>query len=120
MKHTRKTTTSVGIGAGNSHRDIQLITIGTKQPHVEHIQLRCIAAVGKTVQEATRMTVQNNKGELVKYKRSDLKYDVNKNFVRIKDPAQLTNIHTGKRKGDPKQPLIADEFRRKSKKKREK
>ena len=102
MKNKRKTTTSVGTGAGNSHRDIQLITIGTKQPHVEHIQLRCKAAVGKTIQEAMRTTVQNNKGDMVKYKRSDLKYDVNKKCLIQKDPIQLTNIHTGKRKGDRK------------------
>ena len=57
---------------------------------------------------------------MVKYKRSDLKYDVNKKFIMIKDPTQLTNIHTGKQKGDPKQPLIASEFRRKSRGKREK
>jgi hypothetical protein len=119
MKTKRKTITSAGTGAGNSHRDIQLITIGNKQSHVEHIRRRCEAAVGKTVQEAMRMTVQNNKGEMVKYKQSDLKYDVNKKFLKINDPMQLTNIHTGKRKVDPNQPLIADEFRRKSKKKRE-
>ena len=76
--------------------------------------------MGKTVQEVTRMTVQNNKGDMVKYKRSDLKYDVNKKVLMIKDPTQLTNIHTGKHKGDPKQPLIVDEFGRKSKKKGEK
>ena len=54
------------------------------------------AAVGKTVQEAMRMTVQNNKKmEMVKYKQSDLKYDINKKFLMINDPMQLTNIHTG-------------------------
>ena len=57
---------------------------------------------------------------MVKYKRSDLKYDVNKKFLMINDPMQLTNIHTGKRKVDPNQPHITDEVKRKSKKKREK
>ena len=57
--------------------------------------------MGKTVQEATRMAVQHNKGDMVKYKRSDLKSDVNKKLMMIKDPTQLTNIHTGKHKGFP-------------------
>ena len=84
MKTKRKTTTSAGTGAGNSHRDIHLITIGNKQSHVEHIRRRCEAVLGKTVQEAMRMTVQNNKGKKVKYKQSDLKYDVNKKFLNDK------------------------------------
>ena len=40
-------------------------------------------AVGKTVEAALKMEVPNKDGDMVRYKKSDFKYDVKAGFLRF-------------------------------------
>ena len=52
-------------------------------PKSAHIRRRVKMAVGKTVEAALKMQVPDKDGDMVRYKKSDFKYDVKAGFLRF-------------------------------------
>ena len=61
----------------------RLIEATDKQPKSAHIRRRVKMAVGKTVEAALKMQVPDKDGDMVRYKKSDFKYDVKAGFLRF-------------------------------------
>ena len=69
--------------AGSSKSGSRLIEATTKLPKAAHIRRRVKMAVGKTVEAALKMQVPDKDGDMVRYKKSDFKYDVKAGFLRF-------------------------------------
>ena len=77
---THKTSKVSKGGKGSGSR---LIEATDKQPKSAHIRRRVKMAVGKTVEAALKMQVPDKDGDMVRYKKSDFKYDVKAGFLRF-------------------------------------
>ena len=69
---------------------------GPKTSIAKYIRERCKLATGCTVKTALTKTVTNNKGVAVRYKQSDLAYDIRRQFLAIrKYSTNTTGRNTG-------------------------
>ena len=94
-----------------------IIRRGHKTPLATHIKTRITQVIGKTVSAALMTLVMTSKGTQTRYKKADLEYDKQKQFITLPD---MTKKETTKRKQQQirlqeKQPLTKDEWRRKYK-----
>ena len=68
---------------GSKGSGSRLIEATDKQPKSAHIRRRVKMAVGKTVEAALKMQVPDKDGDLVRYTKSDFKYDAKAGFPRF-------------------------------------
>ena len=71
------------VSKGSKVSGSRLIEATDKQPKSAHIRRRVKMAVGKTVEAALKMQVPDKDGDMVRYKKSDFKYDVKAGFLRF-------------------------------------
>ena len=94
-----------------------IIRRGHKNPLAAHIKTRITQVIGKTISAALMTLVMTSKGTQTRYKKADLEYDKQKQFIILPD---MTKKETTKRKRhqirlQETQPLTKDEWRRKYK-----
>ena len=92
-----------------------IIRRGHKTPLAAHIKTRINQVIGKTISAALITLVMTSKGTQTRYKKADLEYDKQKQFIITPD---MTKKETTKRKRQQirlqeTQPLTKDEWRRK-------
>ena len=105
-----KTTTETGLEITKGEEAI--IRRGHKTPLATHIKTRITQVIGKTISAALMTLVMTSKGTQTRYKKADLEYDKQKQFIILPD---MTKKETTKRKQQHQirlqetQPLKKDE-----------
>ena len=68
-----------------------ILDIGPNLPQKSYIQKRCKMVKGKTPQQAIQLMYVDTKGNTVRYKPSDLNYDLNMKFLVRVDTSNSVN-----------------------------